>query len=310
MESNTHSGPGPAGPPVGLAELTTAMDRLAAQDRTGLPDGVRAERVLQLRRLVDCLEGQWLKELAEVDAQGAAGADQGVQVGSTAAWLRGRLQLGAGAAASLARTARALFRGPLTATAAALTNGQISVAHAAVVAHGTDALPTQVAAEAEPVLLAAARRLDPPRLRRVLGHLQQVADPDGTDGQGERRHARRGVWLAPTWEGMVALHGLLDREGGQTLLAALEPLARPADAADARSGDQRRADALVELARRTLEQGRLPQVGGVRPQLAVVVNLDSLLGRGGLGVRWWPARVAGPGPWPPRPAAGWPATGR
>jgi Domain of unknown function (DUF222)/HNH endonuclease len=239
------------------------------------------ERVLQLRRLVDCLEGQWLKELAEVDALGAAGAEQGVQVGSTAAWLRGRLRLGAEAAAGFVRTARALFRGPLTGTAAALTAGEISVAHANVLARGTQDLPAHVAREAEPVLLEAAGRLDPPRLRRVIGHLQQVTDPDGASSEAERRHGRRGVWVAPTLEGMVALQGLLDPEGGQVLLAALEPLARPADGQDARSGDQRRADALVELARRNLESGQLPQTGGVRPQLAVVVDLDSLRGRPG-----------------------------
>ena len=62
------------------------------------------------------------------------------------------------------------------------------------------------------------------------------------------------------------------------MLAALEPLARPSDAQDERSGDQRRADALVELARRNLEGGQLPQTGGVRPQLLVTVDLDSLLG--------------------------------
>jgi hypothetical protein len=55
-------------------------------------------------------------------------------------------------------------------------------------------------------------------------------------------------------------------------------LARPADATDARSGSQRQADALTELARRHLEGGRLPQAGGVRPQLLVTVDLDSLLG--------------------------------
>jgi hypothetical protein len=82
---------------------------------------------------------------------------------------------------------------------------------------------------------------------------------------------------------MVALQGLLDPEAGQTLVAALEPLARPANADDDRSGGQRRADALVELARRTLESGQLPQTGGVRPQLLVTVDLDSLLGHGGLG---------------------------
>jgi Domain of unknown function (DUF222) len=71
--------------------------------------------------------------------------------------------------------------------------------------------------------------------------------------------------VAPTWEGMVAINGLLEPEGGQTLLAALEPLARPADAQDARSGEQRRADGLVELARRTLEGGRLPRPVGCGP---------------------------------------------
>jgi len=82
------------------------------------------------------------------------------------------------------------------------------------------------------VLLAAAGRLDPPRLRHALGHLLVVADPDRADQAAERRHQRRGLWLSPTWEGMVAVDGLLEAEAGQTLLAALEPLAGPADAAD------------------------------------------------------------------------------
>ena len=92
----------------------------------------------------------------------------------------------------------------------------------------------------------------------------------------------------------MALNGLLDPEAGQTVLAALEPLARPASASDDRSGSQRRADALVELARRSLEAGRLPQTGGVRPQLLVTVDLDSLLGPGGLG-----GEVGGVGPLDP-----------
>jgi hypothetical protein len=108
-----------------------------------------------------------------------------------------------------------------------------------------------------------------------------VADPDNEQDGTVERHARRGVWLTPTWEGMVALDGLLEPEAGQIVLAALEPLARPANADDTRSGGQRRADALTEVARRALEAGRLPQTGGVRPQLLVTVDLDSLLGRPG-----------------------------
>jgi hypothetical protein len=285
MDWNTHStvkSTRPAaGRPDALAALAAAVEELAAQDLNRLPDAVLAEQVLELRRLLDRQEGHWLRQLATVDGRGAAGAEAGAEAGSTASWLRRRLRLGAGTAAGSVRPARALFGGPLTATAAALTAGELSPAHARVLAHGTQDLPDHLTAEAEPVLVEAAGRLDPPRLRRVLDHLQLVADPDGADDRAGRRHGRRGLWLAPTFEGMVAVDGLLEPEAGQSLLAALEPLARPAGAQDTRSGGQRRADALAELARRSLEGGRLPQAGGVRPQLLVTVDLDSLLGRPG-----------------------------
>src|SRR5215204_3157866 len=125
MDSNTHSTQPPGQDPDWLAALAVVTDKLATQDLDRLPDAVVAERVLRLRQLVDRLEGHWLNELAGVDARGAAGADQGQQVGSTAAWLRNRLRMGTGTAASAVRTARALFRGPLTATAQALTSGEL-----------------------------------------------------------------------------------------------------------------------------------------------------------------------------------------
>jgi hypothetical protein len=120
MDSNTHSTSQPTrAPDEGadwLAALAADLDGLAAQDLDGLSEVVRAQRVLELQRLLGRLESQWLAELAGVDARGAAGADQGVPAASTASWLRGRLRMGAAAATSSVRTARALFRGPLTAT--------------------------------------------------------------------------------------------------------------------------------------------------------------------------------------------------
>jgi Domain of unknown function (DUF222) len=80
---------------------------------------------------------------------------------------------------------------------------------------------------------------------------------------------------------MVAVNGLLAAEAGQTHLAALEPLARPCTGQDPRSGGRRPADALAELAAGPGKAGRLPQTGGIRPQLLVRVDLDSLLGRPG-----------------------------
>src|SRR5215217_5246976 len=112
MDSNTYSAQPPVQQPEELAALAAAVDGLAAQDLDRLCDAALASQVLALRGLVDRLEGHWLQQLAAVDARGVAGADQGQEVGSTAAWLRTRLRLGAGAAGQV-RTARALFRGPL-----------------------------------------------------------------------------------------------------------------------------------------------------------------------------------------------------
>src|SRR5512132_3223017 len=186
MESNTHS----TLPADGLTALAWAVDTLATQPLGGLPDAVRAERVLELRQLLDRLEGQWLKELAGVDARGAAGAEQAVQAiqaGSTAGWLRARLRIGPAPPRVCLDRPGPVPR-PLTGTARAVTDGQLSPAHASVLAHGTHDLPHQVTAEAEPVLLvAAARRLDPARLRQVVAHLRQVLDPDLAVAQAERR---------------------------------------------------------------------------------------------------------------------------
>ena len=155
--------------PEDLAELAAVVDKLAARPRDRSCGPAQLQRTRGLRWLADRLEGQWLQELAELDAAGAAATDPKAPAPSTASWLRRRLRMGAGAAHDSVRTARALFRGPLPQTAEALIGGQISPAHARVLANGTRQLPDQVATEAEPVLLEAAVRLDPPRLRQAVG---------------------------------------------------------------------------------------------------------------------------------------------
>jgi hypothetical protein len=133
--------------------------------------------VLVLRRLLERREGQWLRELAGVDGRGAAGADHGTPAEATAGWLRHRTRMGHPDAHQRLRVARALHRGPLAGTAQALAAGELSYLHAAALTRATQHLPVATTAAAEPVLLDAARRLDPPRRRTVVGHLGEVADP-------------------------------------------------------------------------------------------------------------------------------------
>jgi hypothetical protein len=102
-------------------------------------------------------------------AAAAAGADRAAPAVSTVSWLRNRLRRSANAASGRVRTARALFRGPLAGTAQALMDGELSVAHAKVLADGTHQLPAPVVVEAEPLLVGVAVGLDPPRLRLAVG---------------------------------------------------------------------------------------------------------------------------------------------
>jgi HNH endonuclease/Domain of unknown function (DUF222) len=151
------------------------VDKLAARDLRSLPAGVRTKRLLAWQRLLDRQAGLWLQELATLDACGAAGAELDQAALSTASWLRSRLRMGVGAARSAVRTARALFRGSLKDTAAALVAGAISPAHAKVIADGTQGLPEHAKLDADPVLAELARHLDPPGLRRAPEACRRLA---------------------------------------------------------------------------------------------------------------------------------------
>ena len=209
MDSNTHSNLSLAGPlfgwpadlPAGPAAdpragppdaFTAALMGLAAEDLDRVSDAALNQDLDRLQRQLNGLQGQWLRRLAALDACGAAGADQDQPARSTAGWLRRRLRLSAAAAHSSVRTARALFGGRWPGPAQALVAGELSAAHAAAVVDGTHQLPGQGVVAAEPVLVAGARRLDPPQLRRLAAHLVQVADPEGVDRLAARRPERRG----------------------------------------------------------------------------------------------------------------------
>jgi hypothetical protein len=68
-------------------------------------------------------------------------------------------------------------------------------------------------------------------------------------------------------DGLYYLDGVLDTEGGALLRTALDAVMGPPVKDDERTPAQRRADALTDLARRQLDGGELPVVGGQRPHL-------------------------------------------
>lgn len=253
------------------AALTAALDALAAVDLDAAATAALGEQLQYLNRHLARLEGEFQRRLERFDRAGGAGAAGSP---STAAWLRHHCRIAPGEASSRVSCARRLADS-LPGTAAALAAGEILLPHAAVLARASTGIDLEQVAAAEPTLLDAARRLHPGRLRSLAVHWRHVIDAEASGHEAQAHHEQRYLSISTTLGGTVALDGMLDAEDGAILLTAIAALAAPGPD-DERTAKQRRADALVELARRSLDAGQLPETGGERPHLNITVDLDTL----------------------------------
>lgn len=262
-------------------ELTQAVTDPEAVDPWRLADGDLRTLVVGLTTHLHRVEALRLRCLADLDARGAGTA---TGASSTARWFAGATRTGPGVAAGLLELARALPHVPLT--AAALAAGEVGVAHAREVLAALSALPPvdddgATAAACEQALLATARVDDAPAVRRTGLELLARAQVDALEDAEERAVQRRELRIGRTpVDGLVRLTGLLDVEGAEAVLAALSPLAAPHPAEDGtpdpRSAPRRAADALVELAGRSLDGGRVGVEGCVRPHVTLTVDAERL----------------------------------
>jgi hypothetical protein len=223
-----------------------------------------------LRREIDRLELEFSRRLERFDAQrGYAGTG----ATSTVGWLRWACRLSTAAAMQHVDVARHLGDLPLTERSAA--EGSIGFHHVGVIARCATQVGADAVRAAEPVLVEAARKVDPRALGIVTRRLRYCVDPDGALSDANAAHDGRSFTLSETFDGAFHVVGLLDHEGGALLRTALESL-NDRVPGDPRTAWQRRADALVELARRQLQSGALPSVAGERPHLTVTASEATL----------------------------------
>ncbi|HET9117792.1 MAG TPA: DUF222 domain-containing protein [Pseudonocardiaceae bacterium] len=254
-----------------------------------------AELLAELGALEVQLHSTWaqmLSVVAEIDSRGLAG---GLGYSSTVGLVRAVARVSRGEARARVDAAAEVLPGrglngaprepKLAATAAAVAEHAIGAADVAVIRSVLSRIPAHVAAEqraeVETELAHYARTLDAGQLavlgKRILAYLDQDG-PRPNDAPETRR------WLRlRDRDGGYELAGWLDREAAEILRSALGPLAAPRPATDVevdlRTGMQRDADALVELAQRALSEGQLSTEGGERPQVVVTVSLPVLQGR-------------------------------
>jgi hypothetical protein len=255
-----------------LGALVTAVDAVVAQrveHRSASQLGV--ELVAQ-RRQIDRLEADFSRRLGRFEALGGHRADGATSV---VAWLRDRCGLSAGGAIGRTEVARQLAVLPEAADLFAA--GTIGLDSAVVLAHTVSEVGAEAAVAAAPELTQAALVQDPTELRLSARQLRFQVDAAAAAMAHEKLYERRSLTMTPCASGAYRLEGLLDPEGGALLCTTVGSLMRPLPG-DTRSTQQRRADALVELAFRAAQAQRLPRQGGQRPHLVLRTTLAALRG--------------------------------
>ncbi|MDR7281166.1 DUF222 domain-containing protein [Catenuloplanes atrovinosus] len=195
----------------------------------------------------------------------------------TSTWLAEELRLTVPAARRLAKRARQVCARPRL--AAALRNGEINADQAGAIAQAVHTLPDTVdtarADAAETMLIAEADQLDPWRLARSGDRVLDVLDPAGAHARETVRagreaarsetRARRRLSVTPVPHGDgVRLSGVLDARSAAVVEAALSRHGAPPSPADSTArppsipagtatAAERRADALVEVCRLSLD---------------------------------------------------------
>src|SRR5260370_24509452 len=106
--------------------------------------------------------------------------------------------------------------------------------------------------------------------------LRSCLEPDGVLADMNDQDDRRFLHLNQTFGGIFVLNGQFGADDGATLKAALMSVLRPPAENDDRSPAQRRADAMIDLARRQLDSGTPPATGGHKPHIAVNVQMATL----------------------------------
>lgn len=196
-----------------MSVLRSAADFLANVDLAELSGVEVEEELVEVSRVLDMLQAQFLRLTAEVDRRRVF-ADRGIL--STSRFLAVACGLGNSTAREKVAVARALERMPLA--AGVFGAGDISYSKVRVLARAAGAQPVAYL-EHEETLVEVAGRVSVRDLHRVVGYWRQQLDgPFPMVEMVERCY----VYASCTWEGMVKVDALLDPVSGETVLTALD----------------------------------------------------------------------------------------
>jgi hypothetical protein len=221
-------------------------------------------------RELEALTAAWLTHLAEYDRSGDFALDG---YANTAVAVRTVCRMTPGVAKGHVDLARKLES--LPAVAEAFGRGEITRAHAVVVANACTAERADAITNLESAFVEAAKEHSPNGLAAVVQHATDAIDGDGGASNDEKLRGRRRAHLSKTFDGMGVLDGLFDPADTDYLERSVKTeMERDRTAGDGRSTPQRRADAFMNLIRRGAVRAELGSVRAVSRHFVVAVDVD------------------------------------
>src|SRR5256885_15277286 len=224
----------------------------------------------ELSGLVDSLQGTLCTVLNQAKKRGA-----NLLTGQTpCSWVAQTCGLTPNAASDRLCVGKQLEAMPRVAEA--LASGEIGYQATSVICHFRDLLREDLRELCyEEQWIRHAKLHTVKNLHWLADHVRYMLDPAGLVHGIEGDYEKRLLRISES-SGMFHISGVLDREGGSALRAAIESLAKRIGTGDERTPKQRRADALVEVAQQAMNQGTLPRRNGVRPHITVHTTVEGL----------------------------------
>lgn len=257
-----------------MSELRSVLDHMAAvanEDLTVADLHAEVEEILNGRRMLDVLLATRVKGLAHQNGHAELGFT------SPSSYLAHVGRMSPGNAKRVVSRSNAADKAPHA--YAAWADGRLSTDQANHMFRAAEGVPDAYP-EAEEGLVEIVEGLDAADTGKAVEYWRHAVDGPG-EIDIETQAQRRGLSISRTTGGLRRVDGWLTALAGEALETAIDALTPPRRDGDTRTPRQRRHDALEDLCRDWLDNGTTPTVGGEKPHLSLLADLDALKGVAG-----------------------------
>jgi hypothetical protein len=250
------------------ADVFDALSRVFAAELsgTGLIDAVVT--VDRLKAHLDARQAELLTELAARDPDGQEFLQD--ELGCA-------LRLAPGTAAGRVEVARQLT-GRLAGTFERIRSGRTSWVHGRILAAACRDLTDEVTGKVQQRVLRRAAVQTPGEfaasVRRAIASIDARSQAEQHRVAVSKRHAS----IEHVQDGMSWINLFLPRDGAEIVWTAIGARAVKTDATDDRTADQRRADAIVEIAQAAFANPELVSSHGLRPAITITLAATTMAG--------------------------------